>query len=293
MIKIRNTLVIIVLLTVINMDTVTGLCLISEPHCKDYMRGLSSSGPVSSLPWEDTPEFIAFQDMYDVHVLLGGYRTVLLDPLPGEEYNVGNCSRYLRGTVLQAGDGFSFNDKVGPYNKERGFMEGPTYAGTTLIKSTGGGVCKAATTLYNAVILGNLDIKERYNHTMPVSYVEYGQDASVAYDYKDLKFVNNKLYPVLIWAESIEDTLYIGIYGREKPPKVEWMHEASEIKAPFTVYKNNPMLKPGEVREVVKGMEGRTVKSWLKITFEDGSEENRYMGISIYEPLPCIVELGR
>jgi vancomycin resistance protein YoaR len=244
------------------------------------------------MPWDYEPEFLAFQDMYDVHILLGGYKTVLLDPLPGEEYNVSICSRYLRGMVIQPGEVFSINDKVGPYNKERGFMEGPTYSGTTLIKSTGGGVCKVATTLYNASMLGNLSIIERHNHTMPVSYVEYGQDASVAFDYKDLKLVNNRAYPILIWAEGIEDTLYIGIYGRDTPPIVEWKHETSGVRVPFTIYKKNILLKPGEIKEVVKGMEGRTVRSWVHITYKDGTEEIKYVGISIYEPLPCIVEIG-
>lgn len=263
-----------------------------EPYCKDYIKGNSASGPIYAMPWDDDPEFLSFQEKYGSYILLGGYKTVLPEPLPGEEHNVSVCSRYLRGMVIQPGERFSFNDSVGPYNKERGFMEGPSYAGTTLIKSTGGGVCKVATTLYNAAVLGNLNIIERHNHTMPVSYVEYGQDASVAFDYKDLKLINNKTYPVFIWVEGIGNTLYLGIYGREFPPAVEWRHEYTGIKAPFTIYKKNKLLKPGEIKEIVKGMEGKTVKSWVKVTYKDGAEEIKYMGISVYEPLPCILEIG-
>ena len=289
---IKKVLVTIAVLVIFNTYDVSALCKSIEPYCKDYIKGPFASGPVYSMPWQDNLEFLAYQNMYDTHIMLGGYKTILLDPLPGEEYNVGICSRYLKGIVIKPGGRFSFNDMVGPYNKVRGFMEGPTYAGTTLIKSTGGGVCKVATTLYNAAILGNLDIIERYNHTMPVSYVEYGQDASVAYDYKDLKLANSNTYPVLIWAESIGDTLYIGIYGREKPPAIEWRHEISGVKVPVTIYKKNPALKEGEVKELVKGMEGKTVKSWVHIFYNDGREKIKYMGISIYEPLPCMVEIG-
>lgn len=286
--KIKIMLLIVVVISVFNAYIANGY----GPYCKDYFKGNSVSGPVYNMPWDDDPEFLSFQDKYDAYILLGGYKTVLPDPLPGEEHNVSVCSRYLRGMVIKPGEKFSFNKKVGPYNKERGFMEGPTYAGTTLIKSTGGGVCKAATTLYNAAVLGNMDIIERYNHTMPVSYVEYGQDASIAFNYKDLKIFNNKTYPVLIWMEGIENTLYLGIYGREIPPTVEWKHEYTGIRVPYTIYKRNKLLKPGEIKEIVKGMEGKTVKSWVRITYMDGAEQTKYMGISVYEPLPCIVEIG-
>lgn len=290
--KIKLTLAIMALLSVLNVYIVKGFCNDTQPYCREHMKGPSLSGPAYSMPWEEDFEFLAFQDMYNVPILLGGYKTVLLEPLPGEEYNVSVCSSYLKGMVIQPGESFSFNRRLGPYNKERGFMEGPTYSGTTLIKSTGGGVCKVATTLYNAAVLGNLSITERHNHTMPVSYVEYGQDASVAFDYKDLKLFNNKTYPVLIWAEGVDNTMYIGIYGMEAPPKVEWKHETSGIKYPLTIYKKNALLKPGEIKELVKGMEGRTVMSWAHITYQDGREETKYLGKSVYEPLPCIVEIG-
>jgi len=286
--RIKIIFAIVAAISFLNVSNVNGY----GPYCKNYLKGNSASGPIYNMPWDDDPEFLSFQDKYDVHVLLGGYKTVLPDPLPGEEYNVSVCCRYLRGLIIQPGGRFSFNKKVGPYNKARGFMEGPSYAGTTLIKSTGGGVCKVATTLYNAAVLGNLCITERHNHTMPVSYVEYGQDASIAFDYKDLKFINNRTYPVLIWAEGIGNTLYLGIYGRESPPKVVWKHEYTGIKAPYTIYKRNALLKPGEVKELVKGMEGKTVKSWVIVTYLDGAEEKKYMGISVYEPLPCIIEIG-
>ena len=45
-----------------------------------------------------------------------------------------------------------------------------------------------ATTLYNAVIRAELDIVQRYNHSMIVSYVKPSDDAAIAGTYKDLKF---------------------------------------------------------------------------------------------------------
>ena len=60
-----------------------------------------------------------------------------------------------------------------------------------------GGVCQVTSTLYNAVILAELEVVERYPHSMTVGYVPLGRDAAVAGDYKDLKFRNGTEYPVL------------------------------------------------------------------------------------------------
>ena len=57
---------------------------------------------------------------------------------------------------------------------------------------TGGGACKIATSLYNLVVLTNQEVIERHNHSMPINYVPYGQDATVAYGVKDL---NLKIIP--------------------------------------------------------------------------------------------------
>ena len=62
----------------------------------------------------------------------------------------------------------------------------------------GGGICQVSTTLYNALLLSEVEITERYAHSMLVSYVEPSMDAAIADDVKDLKFRNNKENPIYI-----------------------------------------------------------------------------------------------
>jgi vancomycin resistance protein YoaR len=124
---------------------------------------------------------------------------------------------------------FSQNNTIGPYIEGKGYRKGPTYIGANLTTTIGGGVCKISSTLYNVSVLSNLEIVERYNHTMPVPYVPYGQDATVAYGVKDFKFKNNTDFPILIWAKGIENRLYMGVYGKEEPPEVEWNHNIQNI----------------------------------------------------------------
>lgn len=160
---------------------------------------LQASGPVNEVPWEDDIDFINTLEQNGTHTLLAAFRTVLKDPLPGEEFNVHLAARLLKGTIIKPQEIFAQNIAIGPYTQLRGYQKGPTYIGSNLTTTYGGGVCKISSTLYNVAVLSNLKIIERHAHSMPVPYVPYGQDATVAYGAKDFKFKNTSDSPILIW----------------------------------------------------------------------------------------------
>lgn len=247
------------------------------------------SGQISLPPWSDDDEFKQAQNEHDTPVLLAAYRTVLHDPLPGEEYNVHLAASIVAGTVVQPGRVFSQNLSIGPYSSQRGFREGPVYIGTYVSKTTGGGVCKMASTLYNVAILSNLPVVERYAHSMPVPYVPYGQDATVSYGAKDLKFINNTKYPILIWAQGIDNKLYVGFYGKEKAPRVEWHHKIVRRQPAVKIFRQNNSLPSGEEKVVMQGMDGALIKSWVTIQTGKG-ETTKQLGASYYSPMPFIIE---
>ncbi|HEY9060489.1 MAG TPA: VanW family protein [Pseudobacteroides sp.] len=251
-----------------------------------------ASGPETNLPWDFELEFIKSKELNNTPILMGAYRTVLKDPLPGEEFNVHLAARMLCGTVLQPGQIFSQNGTIGPYTEERGFQKGPTYIGSKLTTTIGGGVCKIASTLYNVCVLSNLKIVERHNHSMPVPYVPYGQDATVSYGNKDLKFKNDSDSNVMIWAQGIDNILYIGFYGTKEPPSISWCHEVLKKTPAQRVYKVNPSMPKGYEKVLIDGMDGAVIKSSLVIEQEDGTVTNKEMGISNYSPFPCIIEKG-
>ncbi len=254
--------------------------------------GVTGSGPITSLPWENDEAFTKAQQENGTAVLMAAYKTVLRDPLPGEEYNVHLAASMLAGIVIKPGEVFSQNGRVGPYTTERGFKKGPTYAGGQLITTIGGGVCKIASTLYNVAILSNLQIVERHNHGMPVPYVPYGQDATVAYGSKDIKFKNNTDSPILMWAQGIDNTLYMAFYGKQAPDKVEWHHEILNTQKAPDVKTRNPELPIGTSKMVLEGMDGATVKSWITITKSDGTSAVKELGISSYKPMPNVIEVS-
>jgi hypothetical protein len=256
---------------------------------KTAQEKVQASGPVTELPWSSDDKFLETCRINGTNVLLGAYRTVLRDPLPGEEYNVHLAADMLAGRIIWPGRVFSQNGSIGPYTEDRGFKEGPTYIGTRLTKTIGGGVCKIASTLYNVTVLSNLEIVERHAHSMPVPYVPYGQDATVAYGARDFKFRNNTGDTVLIWAKGIDNVLYIAFYGKSPAPKIEWRHQVLETRKAPKLYRINAGLNAGEEKTILEGMDGAVVKSWINITDSNGTVE-KYMGVSDYQPMSWIME---
>lgn len=247
------------------------------------------SGPETELPWSSDQAFLDKRAETGTNVLLGAYRTVLKDPLPGEEFNVHLAADMLAGRTVKPGEVFSQNGSIGPYTSEKGFQKGPTYVGTTLTTTVGGGVCKIASTLYNVAVLSNVEIVERQAHSMPVPYVPYGQDATVAFGARDFKFRNNTSSTLMIWAQGIDNVLYMAFYGAAAPPAVVWEHEVLETRKAPTNYKINPLLEKGSEKTLLEGMDGAVVKSWVHITDGNGTRI-KYMGVSDYRPMPWLIE---
>lgn len=250
------------------------------------------SGPVERVPWQSDEDFLRAQEKHNTPVLMAAFCSVLIDPLPGEEHNVRLAASSVKGIVLPPNGVFSQNKLIGPFTSERGYKIGTSFAGPNLVKTEGGGVCKIATTLYNVAVLCDLEIIERHYHSMPVNYVPYGQDATVAYGHKDFRFKNNKDFPILIWSEMVGERLYIGFYGQEKGPQVEWQHNIMNTTEYPTYYRKNPQLKEGEKKVVIKGINGATVESKVIIKYENGEVKTKNLGISSYYPLPEIIEVG-
>lgn len=248
------------------------------------------SQSVTEFPWDEDEDFKNAQEKNDANVLIAGFSTVFDDSTPEEFENIKLAAGIITGTVVNPGEVFSQNETAGPYTEERGYKEGLGYVGGEVVKDFGGGVCNVATTLYNTSIASDLDIVERHNHSMPVGYVPYGQDAAVAYGYKDFKFKNNTEDPMLIWTKLEDNRLYMGFYGKEAAPEVVWEHETLSETETTTRYEDNPELGEGEENVLINGMDGKVVDSVLKIKDKNGEEKIKDIGKSSYNPMINIIE---
>lgn len=243
-----------------------------------------------TLPWNNNPNFIKAVKDNATPILMGNFKATLHDPIGGEIFNISHAADLLAGQVIKPEQVFSQNTSIGPYTKERGFKSGPMYVGNSVTTAYGGGVCKIATLLFNVVILSDLEIIQRFTHSMTVPYVPAGQDATVYYGAKDFVFKNNTDGNVLIWAQMVDKTLYMAMYGTKRPPTVTWHHEILRRTPSWNIYRTNNKLKQGTQNTITEGHEGIVVRSSISTIYEGGTKKTTNFGIKYYAPCPSLIE---
>ena len=122
----------------------------------------------------------------------------------------------LDGHIVQPGETFSYNEVVGERTAEKGYLPAPAYSGSRLVDSIGGGVCQGSTTLYNCVLLADLEVVFRACHGAKVTYVPAGLDAAVNYLTTDFKFRNQYRFPVKIQAEVSDGFVRMKLLGTDE-----------------------------------------------------------------------------
>ncbi len=166
-------------------------------------------------------------------------------------HNVQLMAEYIDGTIIEPGDQFSFNERVGPRTVERGFREGQMIIGSLLVPAIGGGVCQTATTLFNNAFDLGLPILDRRNHSFYISHYPMGRDAAVSWGGPDFAFRNDLKTGILIKTRYTADTLTFSFYGTDPGrrivattgPRVNW-------RSPSTSYALDPYAPRGSVRTV-------------------------------------------
>ena len=122
------------------------------------------------------------------------------------------CSR-ISDTVVKADEEFSFCKVVGQPSSADGYKEAHAFVDGELVNAIGGGNCQVSTTVYNAAKeIDGVEITERHEHGKEVGYIEMGKDATVAYDYLDLKFENNNDFDLKLDAYVKDDKVCVDIY---------------------------------------------------------------------------------
>jgi hypothetical protein len=108
----------------------------------------------------------------------------------GKVQNLRAAARRLDRTVLPAGAVFSFWRQLGRASARRGFVAGRMLQEGCLVPATGGGLCQLSNALYDAALQAGCRIVERHGHSriVPGSSATRGRDATVAWNYVDLRF---------------------------------------------------------------------------------------------------------
>jgi len=142
--------------------------------------------------------------------------------------NIKLATDSLNGYCIMPQEEFSFNNAIGKRTLENGYKEANIIKDGAFVKGVGGGVCQVSTTLYNALLLANVNVTEVHQHSLPVSYVKPGLDAMVSWSSADLKFVNTTSLPMYITSSCDGNNLTFNIHGDTKPSSLQ-IKPVSEI----------------------------------------------------------------
>ena len=208
--------------------------------------------------------------------LLASYSTSYATSSANRCTNVELATKSINGYVLMPGETFSYNDTVGQRTAARGYKEAGVYLNGEVTTGLGGGICQVSSTLYNAVLLSNLEIVERTNHTFKPSYVPAGQDATVSWGAPDFKFKNNRNYPIKISATTSGKNIYFNIYGLKTDDDYEVKIVSNQVgTVPYTTsYQNTSSLPSGTQKVIQSGSNGCKTETY-KILYKNGTEVSR------------------
>ena len=131
----------------------------------------------------------------------------------GKIHNLRLAIRKLNALEVTAGDVFSFWTQLGRTSRRKGYVRGRELREGCLILTVGGGLCQLSNALYDAAIQAGFQIIERHAHTRVIegSLAEIGRDATVFWNYVDLRFRSTHAFR--IEAELTSDDLIVRFRG--------------------------------------------------------------------------------
>lgn len=217
------------------------------------------------------------EELQQVKDVLGTYTTSYRSSGTYRSANVQNGTELINGVLLYPGDEFSALEEVTPFTEANGYYPAGSYLNGEVVDSLGGGICQVTTTLYNAILLAELEVSQRYNHSMTVSYVPLAMDAAIAESAgKDFKFINNTEFPIYIEGFVKNKTVTFNVYGKETrvgDRKITFETEVRETTPIVDVITADPGRPFGYVSSS-GGYTGYKTTLW-KIVTENGQEVSR------------------
>ncbi|MGQ3012320.1 MAG: VanW family protein [Flavobacteriales bacterium] len=108
----------------------------------------------------------------------------------GKVQNLRIAIKQLQGLEVPANTTFSFWKQTGKATRRKGYVRGREIREGCLVPVTGGGLCQLSNALYDVALKAGFHILERHRHSRVVrgSLAEQNRDATVKWNYIDLRF---------------------------------------------------------------------------------------------------------
>ena len=218
--------------------------------------------------------------------------------------NITAASSKFHGVLIAPGETFSMASAIGDITLDNGFAEALIIVGGQTIKGVGGGVCQVSTTLFRGVFFAGYPIVERYAHAYRVGYYEQnaaghdsnlaGLDATVFVPIVDFKFKNDTSNWLLMETYVNGYSLTWKFYSTSDGRKVEWTTSGATnlVDPPDPIYRENPDLSQGEIRQVDWAVQGADVSVSRTVYAGDGSVHFQDAVNTHYEAWQNVFEYG-
>ncbi len=214
--------------------------------------------------------------------------------------NIRNAVNKLNGLLIKPGDEFSAIKYTQPYTLEGGYFPEKVIKGDELKAEIGGGLCQVGTTLFRMAMNSGLEITERRNHSLVVSYYNDlsnglpGTDATIYDPAPDFRFKNDTNNYILIQTAMNDKTgeLKFTIWGTNdgrkgsysKPVVHKWIPTGPARITETT------SLAPGE-KQCQNAFRGAQTSFTYTRVMPDGAKQETVFD-SYYRPLPQICLVG-
>ena len=285
----------------LSLDVEKSIAAITE-NFKQSTCEQRTSTPAVSLVVEKTESELKLGQINDLGIkdLLGTGVSTFLDSHTNRIKNIAHAVERLNGTLIAPDEEFSAVKYAGPFTAENGYLPEEVIKGDKIEKEIGGGMCQIGTTLFRMAMNSGMDITERHNHSLVVSYYadpvnkNPGTDAALYEPILDFKFKNDTGGYLLLQTkidykkQKLEFLLWGKSDGRQgfysHPVVSRWIPSGDPIE------KVSEEMKPGETKcqNAFRG----AVSSFLYTRFTSTSEKIERTFTSYYRPLPKICLVG-
>lgn len=219
------------------------------------------------------------------------------------KYDGGNTNRTtnlklacekINDKVILPGETFSYNKTLGERTISAGYKEAKVYENGQVVDGIGGGICQVSSTLYNSVLMANMEVTERRNHQFITSYTPAGRDATVVYGMTDLKFKNTRTYAVKIKATCSNGIITISIYGIKEENEYTISFSTETISTiPYTVkYIDDNTLASGTEKVKQQGANGLTTETYIIKTLNGQVVSKELLSKDTYSAMQRIILRG-
>lgn len=216
--------------------------------------------------------------------LWSGFSTSLEGRSAQQRHNAALAGRFIDGYIIPPGGIFSFNELVGGRSRSKGYEAAPFLNGDGMLEEApGGGICQLASTIYNAGLLGGLEVIERHPHSRTVLHVPPGRDATIASWRKDLKLKNPFPHPLMVRITSDNNRLTAAL------------RSATDKGFTVEIVSRQLLLEPQAVTVPAKqgqpGGRGFSTATW-RVTNESGVIRKEMLSEDVYPPPSRIIAGG-